>query len=216
MKRFDIYARPHKALRAAMAETLVAVGRADPADDCEMREALARLSELLALCEAHAQLENDFVHRAIDERRAEASCAFAAEHVQQAGEIAALRELALHRDPRLYRQLAAFVADNLRHMEDEETRANALLSELFTDEEIEAIERRLVASKAPGEMMEALRWMLPAMHHGERVALLGGMRAAPAAVFEAALAVARSHLPARDVAKLEGALAQREPAMLES
>ena len=206
MKRYDIYARPHKALRAMMADTMVALGRADTADDCEMREATARLEELLAFCEAHAALENEFVHRAIEARRPEASCIFAVEHAEQAGEIAELRELAASRHPRLHRRVALFVAKNLLHMEEEESGGNALLWELFSDAEIVAIERRLVASKAPDETMQALRWMLPAMTHAERVGMLSGLRAAPRPVFEGALAVARTHLAPKEMARLESAL----------
>lgn len=206
MKRHDIYGRAHKALRALMADTMVALGRADLEDDCEARDAEARLAEMLAFCEAHARLENEFIHRALDERRPGASGAFAHEHARQAGDIEELRALAARRDPALHRRVAAFVAANLLHMEDEEACANALLHELFSDAELLAIERRLVASKPPGESMETLRWMLPAMSHPERVAMLRGMRQAPGGPFEAALAVARAHLPPREAQRLEEAV----------
>ena len=208
MSRYDIYGRAHKALRAIMADTLVAVGRADLADDCEAREAAARVDDLLAFCEAHAKLENDFIHRALDERRPEASAAFAAEHAKQEAQIESLRDLAARRSPALHRALAVFIAGNLLHMEDEEIAGNAQLHALFTDDEIHAIERRLVASKPPAESMATLRWMLPAMNHPERVALLSGMRSAPPAVLEGAMAVAKSHLAPRDFERLARALAE--------
>ena len=75
--RYDIYRRPHKALRALMAETLLALQRADPAQACEVREAQAQLDEMLAFCEAHAALENEFIHRPIEARREKASCRLA-------------------------------------------------------------------------------------------------------------------------------------------
>ena len=208
MSRYDIYARAHKGLRALMADTLVAVGRADLGDDCEAREAAARIDDLLATCEQHAKLENEFIHRALDERRADASAAFAAEHAKQEAQIESLRDLAARRSPALHRALAVFVAGNLLHMEDEETAGNAQLQALFTDAEIHAIERRLVASKPPAESMATLRWMLPAMNHPERVALLAGMRAAPPAVLEGAMALARTHLAPRDFDRLARALAE--------
>ena len=206
MKRYDIYGRAHKALRALLADTLVAVARADLAEDCEAREAQARLEELLGFCEMHARLENDFIHRALEERRPDAACEFARDHAEQEEAIAQLRDAAARRDPTLHRQLALFAAENLLHMEDEETRGNGLLQEAFSDEEIREIERRLVASKPPADSMETLRWMLPAMNHPERVEMLRGMRAAPPAVFEGAVAVARANLGARDMRRLEDAL----------
>ena len=208
MSRYDIYARAHKALRAMMADTLVAVGRADMAEDCEAREAIARTEELLTACEAHAKLENEFVHGALDGRRADASAAFAAEHAKQEAQIESLRDLAARRSPALHRALAVFIAGNLLHMEDEETAGNAQLQALFTDEEIHAIERRLVASKPPAESMATLRWMLPSMNHPERVEMLSGLRSAPPAVFEGVMAIARTHLSPRDFERLSRALAE--------
>ena len=205
MTRYDIYGRAHKALRALMADTLVAVGRADLADDCEAREAIARVEELLAACEGHARLENDFVHGALDARRPDASAVFAAEHAKQEAHIESLRDLAARRSPGLHRALAVFIAHNLLHMEDEETAGNAQLQALFTDEEIHAIERRLVGSKPPADSMATLRWMLPSLSHPERVALLAGMRSAPPAVLEGALALARTHLSPRDFERLSRA-----------
>lgn len=216
MMRHDLYRRPHKALRAWMSDTLVALGRVDPLDDCEVREGAERLEELMAFCEKHAAIENEFVHRAIEDRRKDASRALAIAHVGHAAAIEELRLAARRRDPMLHRRVAAFVADNLRHMEDEEGPGNALLWELFSDAELQEIEARIVASIAPGDAMQAMRWMLPALNHPERVALLEGFRRAPPGVLQGAMAVAQSHLRAVDFAKLDAALAQREPATLES
>ncbi|MGE5094744.1 MAG: hypothetical protein ACM3SO_06370 [Betaproteobacteria bacterium] len=216
MKRHDIYGRAHKALRAAMGDVMVVLGRTDPADECEVLESHARLEELLALCEEHAALENAFIHRAIEERRPGAACAFAAEHETQADEVERLRAAAAARAPDLHRRVAAFVARNLLHMEDEEASGNALLWAIFDDAELAAIEHRLVASKPPGRAMQALRWMIPAMNHTERVATFTALAAAPAAAREAALGLAQTHLRRGDMGKLAAALAQRDPATLES
>jgi hypothetical protein len=56
-------------------------------------------------------------------------------------------------------------------------------------------------------MMATLRWLVPNLSHRERCALLADLQAhAPAPAFEAALAVARPHLSARDWDKLSRAL----------
>jgi hypothetical protein len=214
--RRDLYGRGHKALRAWMADTLVALGRTDPDADCEVRDALARLDELLGFCETHAALENDFIHRALELRCEGASYALAAEHFGRSVAIEELRALAARRAPDLYRRFSAFVADNLVHMESEEHLGNALLWRHFSDAELEAIETRLAASIPPGRAMQSLRWMLPAMSHPERVAMLEGMRGASPAAFEAAFALGRMHLPPACFDKLEAALSQREPATLAS
>jgi hypothetical protein len=205
--RYDIYGRAHKALRAVMADTLVALGRMDSGDECEVRETHARLEEMLAFCEHHAAIENEHLHREIEARRSESSCAFALAHHEQEAEVETLRGLAAERSPLLYRRVASFIAANLAHMEDEESRGNELLWELFTDEELQALEKRIVATRPPGQAMQALRWMLPSISHPQRVVMLGNMRSAPPAVFDAAVAVARAHLRAADFVKLEAELA---------
>jgi hypothetical protein len=221
MSRYDIYRRVHKAVRACLFDATLALGRADPHDDCEVRTALAGLEELLAFCETHLEHENAFIHRAMEARRPGSAKRFVEDHVHHEASIEALRALsreaaaakgeardaALHR---LYRAVAVFVAENLGHMEREEAENNAVLQSAYSDAEIAGIERELVASLAPGAMMQALRWFFPAMSHGERVGMLAGMAQAPAAAREAAIGVARARLSPGAFAKLEAALAQRE------
>jgi hypothetical protein len=220
MERHDIYARIHKGLRAFISDTLVALGRMDPADACDVRDTLARLEELLDFCGAHLETEDSFVHAAMEARRPGSATPRITEHVHHVRDIEALRaaarELAQAPSPAsacsLYRRFAAFAADNLVHMELEERSNNAVLWALFTDDEIRAMEARIVASHAPAETLQALRWMLPSVHHAERLALLEGMRTAPPPVLQGALGLARTHLRASELEKLERDLAQRAPA----
>jgi len=219
--RHDIYARIHKGLRAFLGDTLVALGRMDPADGSDVRDTLARLEELLAFCEGHLEVEDGFIHAAMESRCPGSALTRITEHVQHVREIEALRALAHEvaavpapaSARALYRSFATFAAENLAHMEHEESANNAVLWALFTDDEIRAIEARIVASHAPAESMQALRWMLPAMNHGERLEVLGGLRNAPAAVLQGALGLARAHLRATEVEKLDRDFAQRGPAL---
>lgn len=212
--RENLYAGIHKALRAVMADTLLAVGRADPSDPQDVADASGRVSALMALCEAHVQHENVFVHPAIEARSPGESCEVAQDHVEHLQHIAHLRFVAqqvptldasrqagaLHA---LYLELALFVANNLQHMHLEETRHNAALWSAYTDAELRAIHDALVATIPPAEMMQVMRWMLPQMHALERLQVLGGMRqGAPAPVFQAVLDVVQPHLSPRDWAKL--------------
>ena len=77
---------------------------------------------------------------------------------------------------RLYRDLALFAAENLVHMHGEEVDNNAVLWATLSDEEILAIERRLVASIAPESMGRILRWMAPAMTPAERGTFFANLR----------------------------------------
>ena len=84
-----------------------------------------------------------------------------------------------------------------------------VLQSAFEDEELRAIEGRIVARIPPEEMARIMRLMLPAMNHPERVEMLSGMRSAmPAMAFRQILEdAARPALAAADMAAVERALA---------
>jgi hypothetical protein len=108
---------------------------------------------------------------------------------------------------RLHRRLALFIADNLRHMELEETAHNQALWQTHTDDEIRAVEQALVASLPAQELMFVLEWMTLALPPAERAAQYRGLQARmPPEPFRQMLAMARRVLDARDWHKLAGAL----------
>ena len=211
--RHDIYAFIHKGLRAFMAHTLVRTGRLDVNDAAEVAEVSEELRALLTICRHHLDNENTYVHTAIAARQPGAWERIAHEHVEHEAAIAELQGMidALPGDAaalrRLYLRLSVFVAENFEHMQREETQMNAALWATHSDEEIMAIEQRIVASHQPQEMQLALRWMLPHLTPEERCAMLGSMRAhAPAEVFAGVLGLIRPLLGGRDWRKLSQAL----------
>ena len=216
--RFDMYTGIHKALRAMMAEALLAVGRMDCADDLELAQTTERVLQLLDFCAGHLQHENTFVHAAIEARAPGASDAIAnehEEHVQEiarlAASVASLRAAPASGRPaaalRLYRALALFVAGNFLHMDVEESAHNAVLWARYTDAELVEIHDRLIASIPPEEMMNSLRWLVPFMNPTERFMLMADIRAkAPAPAFQAILDAVQPQLTTREWTKLARAL----------
>ena len=216
--RFDMYSGIHKALRAFMADTLLALGRMDPADDAELAQGTGRVLELLAICAGHLQHENEFVHAAIEARAPGASAAIGHDHEDHVKHIARLSDLVgqlraaapvsrADAAARLYRELALFVADNFQHMHVEETAHNAVLWARYTDAELVAIHDALVASIAPAEMMAIARWLVPFQNPQDRFHLLADMRAkAPAPAFQAVMDLVQPHLTTTEWSKLTGAL----------
>ena len=216
--RFDMYSGIHKALRACMADTLLAVGRMDPADEQELAQVSERVLQLLGMCGGHLSHENEFVHAAIEARAPGASDRIAHEHEEHGQHIARLAErVALLRGTaperrhaaalQLYRALGLFIADNFQHMHVEETAHNAVLWARYTDAELVALHDELVAAIPPQEMMAVARWLVPFMSPLERFHLLADMRAmAPQAVFEAIMEAVRPHLTTQEWAKLARAL----------
>lgn len=217
--RYDIYSGIHKAVRALMFDTLSAVTRVDCDDAHDVAQVMTQVLDLAAFCEGHLTHENEFVHTAMEARRPGSSGTTGQDHAHHLEETARLAVLAMAVEQsggparaaaamELRRYLSLFIADNLTHMNFEETANNAVLWDAYSDAELGALEHAIVASLAPEEMAVCLRWMIPAMNPSERAELLAGMREnAPPPAFEGALAIARTHLSLRDWNKLAHALA---------
>ena len=216
--RFDMYGGIHKALRALMADTLLAVGRMDADDALERAQTCQRVLQLLDACASHLKHENEFIHTAMEARASGASERIAHEHEEHVQHIAVLgAKVATLMDAAdaartaaatdLYRSLSLFIADNYQHMHVEETAHNAVLQARYTDAELIAIHDALVASIPPQEMMQIVRWLVPFMNPAERAAMMGDMKAnAPMEVFSAVIDTVRPHLSDAEWVKLARAL----------
>ena len=216
--RFDMYQPIHKGLRNFLCDTLSRVGRVDVFDVEDLARTLAQLEALLSFCAKHLAHENEFLHTAIAARVPGGAGRTVDDHVEHEHSIEALRgeTRALLAAPdaermtlalRLYRHLALFVAENLQHMHIEETANNALLWAHYSDAELVQIHDRLLATIAPADNMEVMRWMVPALSPVQRAGLLGEMKAhAPAPVFDAVIDLVRPQLDIRDWTKLAGAI----------
>jgi hypothetical protein len=216
--RENLYLVVHKGLRMCMGDTLAAVGRMDPHDEDEVVATLARVRGLLDLCRCHLELEDRHLHTAMEARHPDSAAHTAADHVEQSAALARLEarieavEAAndIDRDPvalALYRELALFVADNLEHMQVEETANMELLWACYSDAELRAIHDAIVGSIAPADLLSYLRWMVPAATPAERAELLSGVQqGAPREAFAALIGIVRPTLSSREWAKLEHAI----------
>jgi hypothetical protein len=216
--RHDIYLLAHKGLRAFMAEVLTTVGRIDADDASEVTRALAQVRDLLELCRAHLEKEEQYVHVAMEARRRGSTVRTADDHaahvrafeqleldVRTVEENAAVARAAAI--TRLYRNLAVFIAENFVHMQIEETENNAVLWATHSDAELMALQQAIVASLSPEQQAAFLRWMAPYLTPVERATLLGGLkRNAPVQVFGNILAMLKPYLDVRDWSKLMAAL----------
>jgi len=216
--RVDLYATIHKALRSFMMDTLFRVGRIDVHDDDDVAATLGQLHQLLDLCSAHITHENQFVHAAIDARRADGAARTSAEHADHLHSIAALHEEAgalrhaaagQRQAPalRLYRHLALFVAENFQHMHIEETVNNTLLWTLYSDAELIEILERIHAHVTPQQHLLVARWLVPAVSPMERSMILSSIKTqTPPEALLGVLASVRPHLDDRAWARLAPSL----------
>jgi len=217
-QRFDLYSPIHKGIRAFMASTLEAAGRMDWTDAQDVATNLQEVRSLLGFLRSHLHHENQFLHPALEARRPGSACRTAAEHVDHGRALEALEAaiLAVERAAgaaraqaaqQLYRELALLVADNIEHMQVEETENNAALWAAYSDAELVALHEALLATISPAEMSVAMRWMVPAMAPAERAGLLAEIQAKlPAEAFAGLLAALQPHLSAREWAKLTAAI----------
>lgn len=212
--RFNMYRPIHKALRVFMADTLCAVGRLDTRDRALTAAVLAQVQELATACENHMKKEDEFVHAAMELAAPGSSLSSAEEHFHHKYACRRLSALAdavgqadddekEARASQLYYYLALFMAENLAHMNLEETENNWALWSAYTDEELMAIERRIVASLSEAERGLTMRWMLPALTPAERLAMVSGMAGQmPAAAFQGMLKTIQTLLTPADWHKL--------------
>ncbi|MEO5671195.1 MAG: ester cyclase [Ramlibacter sp.] len=216
--RFDLYSQIHKGLRAYLCAMLAEMGRLDSADNQQVKCLLEQLDVLLDFCAGHLKKEDQFVHAALEARRPGATRRIAEEHVAHALAIeqlqAAMHAVACASGParereaaRLYRALAVFVAENLIHMEFEESHHNELLWACFGDNELAEIHGAIVGATSAAHMGLGARWVVPHLTPNERDALLMGVRASmPPAVFDGMLALVEPHLPQAELNRLGGLL----------
>lgn len=219
--RLDLYAPIHKALRAWMFDTIVAVGRIDGRDEPAQRATLRKVEDMLAMCESHIKHEHDHLHGVMERdmpgsaREADLAHQAHDRHMRrlrtlmgqvQSTEAAARFPLLMQ----LYRELAMFVAENLTHMQWEETVHNEALWARHTDAQLDAIHDGLVQSIPPQEMAEVLRRMLPALSPLERHGMLADMRGKmPPQAFEGVLQLAHEVLGPHCWCDLQHALGLR-------
>lgn len=198
-QRHDLFALIHKALRLALTDTLARVGRLDTDDESEVTSMTLALRETIALCRMHLEKEEAFVHPALEAAAPGSTRRTATEHrdhlhaldrlesalsavVRSAGAARAAAAAAL------YRRLALLAAESFVHMNGEEVADNAVLWAAYSDDDIAAIERRIVASIAPAEMITVLNRMAPAMNPSERAKFFANLRAKlPPPAFAAAM-----------------------------
>jgi hemerythrin-like domain-containing protein len=187
--RHNFYNGIHKALRLAHCRMLSALGSNDFNDQDKTARLLAELRGVLALGKGHLDGENREIHTALEQRAPGASARAAADHDDHEKSFAELegliraveqapRSLRLQAGQALYRRYAIFAAHDFEHMNEEETELLATLQSLFTDEELRAIEHRIVSAIPPQKMAAAMTLMFPAMNHGERVEMAAKLQQA--------------------------------------
>jgi hypothetical protein len=206
MSRPNYFNNIHKAVRSALFETSLQVARTDFGEAEEAAAAARSVIELMDFLDQHAGHEDHFVFPELASFAPALAATLDAEHVRMEGLQSEIRALA-HRahgpsrkdrqeaGPRLARALSLLVADQLRHMDREETEANAVALAHRTDAEMAQIQGRIQASIPPEKRGQNVTRMMRAVNAAEQAELLSGARATlPLPAFEAVLELTREAL----------------------
>lgn len=220
--RYNFYRNIHKALRLGHCRMLPALGCLDYRDSARTAAVMSELRHLMAVGRGHLEGENREIHAALEQRAPGASAHAADDHdgheasfAEIEAMISAIEQAAVaERDllgRRLYHRYALFVAHDLEHMDIEETELLMALHQAFTDDELKAMEARIVAAVPPQKMAAVMMLMAPALNHGERVDLVARLqKALPEQAFNGLLGTAiKPALDSRDYSAVVGELMLR-------
>src|SRR5262252_8345330 len=183
LPQVDVYGAVHKGIRYALLDLLRRMGTVAPTDASSVEMVLDDLDGAFYLCAAHAAQEERYVHAAIEAASPGVLARFGAAHTALGDVLEELRTatsevLCAAPESRpggfraLYLRYSTFVAHALEHMSEEETVVQDLLERLFSVEQIRTIQRDMLGSIGPEELLVFLRVMVPAAAPSERAALL--------------------------------------------
>jgi len=156
--KVDLYGPVHVLLRRASGDALDKLARCT-GDADRITAALRATRQLLMMYEVHARVEDEIVIVALHARRHGAGARLSEAHRAQHAVIGELRARIdeLERWPdylgvrALYLELSHFVADQFVHMYDEETLAQPVFEEIYTQAELAALSARCAESVSPQE-----------------------------------------------------------------
>lgn len=217
MTTIDPYTKIHKALRRDMFSCLTTLGSLDPADVSAVERARARVTTLLHDLHQHGEHEDEFIGPVLLEYLPELAARLAEQHRMLDRQIDALAQRftddAFTRPEallRCYRELAEYTAAYLEHLAAEE-RALPDFARHVPQAALANAMAAFGASRSADQREYALRQMLPALAHGERVDLLRGFVAAPEPIAGQARSIARAVLGEHDWSAVERELVASAP-----
>ncbi|HSB92514.1 MAG TPA: hemerythrin domain-containing protein [Flavitalea sp.] len=206
-ERYNSFNLIHKGLRALLFETGIQLMRTDFTDDTEGAKAIRAVRTAADLFNDHALHEDTHILPAVAQFDPSLQQEFEEEHEEDeelANKLSALCEQYIHalsteRRGEIGKQLLytfyEFAAFNLYHMNKEEKKLNAALWENYSDQDIQAIQQKIVASISPEIMALDGKWMMRGINDAEAKGWLTQVRHnAPDPVFRQLLAVGEKEL----------------------
>jgi hypothetical protein len=215
-QRADVFINVHKGLRRGLLGLALKIGQVDWADEAEVKLVGGEFATLLHFLREHAANEDDIQFPLLEERVPGATAREQEDHRKLEKELDQLeKDLAqtlqspdrLAPGYRLYMGFNRFLSGYLAHMDREENEVTGAFYRHFTDDEIEAGFKKIIARTPPADVAMMLGYMLPAMNGEERFTFLYKMGAtAPPEVFGKVKGLAQKALVPKDWEKLSSRL----------
>jgi hypothetical protein len=215
-QRADVFVNVHKGLRRGLLGLSLKIGQVDWADEAEMKSLGAEFATLLHFLREHAANEDDIQFPLLEERVPGSTGREREDHRKLEKELDQLeKDLAQTlQGPdrsapgyRFYMGFNRFLSGYLAHMDREENEITGAFYRHFTDAEIEAGFKKIIARTPPGDVAMMLGYIIPAMNGEERFTFLSklGKTAAPE-VFGKVKGLAQKVLETKDWEKLSSRL----------
>jgi hypothetical protein len=210
MQRFNCFNFIHKGLRAMLYDCALTLQQTSFSDPEEAAVAIQKIRDAVFLFREHGQHEDHFVMPPIKDVAAVMVTAFENEHVVDhalGSKLIQLINIFLDTTTDETRIIAGsalnkaymdFMLFNLAHMAKEEIEINPVLWELFTDEELIAVNTRILESISDEEKALSGMWMLKGINKEEaKDWILSVKQTSPDFVFQSMIGLSDKYLPER-------------------
>jgi hypothetical protein len=208
MNRHNSFNVIHKALRAMLYDAALTLQQTYFANPDEAEIALQKVEDVLFLFENHAHHEDTFVLPAVEAFEPQLVEEFEKEHEEDLKLSNRMKNLlTIYRNiyfseerivcgSAITKSFVEFMVFNLEHMAKEELLINPALWQHYTDEQIHAINQKIVTSIPQKELALASKWMLRGINNFDAITSLKGIKqTAPGPVFGALMNMAEKELP---------------------
>ncbi|MFX1457609.1 MAG: hemerythrin domain-containing protein [Promethearchaeota archaeon] len=218
--RYDVYGPVHKGIRFLMTDTMYEVGKVDVSNLSELVSLGEKLQYLWDILKAHAEGEEEFLFPHLEKGDKSIFIKLKQAHEKAHEDIEKLRKRFLEikgadvetdekaiEMTEFKRQYNTFLSQYFSHLQDEELKANPILWNMLSDEELMVIVPKIASKITPEIMQYFMVYFLKAINPEERLGLLLGMQKnAPEPVFKGILKIAETSLDESDWKKLKQGL----------
>lgn len=215
MARFNMFNQVHKALRALLYDTSLVLQQTWFGDAEEAELALDKVKMVVDIFDQHAQHEDNYVLPAIQQYEPSLVDTFEMEHIKDhelserlrgllaVYQLAQKSQVKMEAGQAIVSAFQEFMIFNLQHMAKEEAVLNKVLWRYYSDEELLAINQKIIATIPADEMAVSSAWMMRGLSNTEISGWLKAVeRNAPEIVFNNLFSIAEKNLPHERFRKL--------------